>query len=172
MQYSVKTLCYLIFNIFYSLQGSKTFIPFLFFPYHLFLWPSVLSIYFTVWSTAHLRCLYKNTHSIGNKQEEQKATVQRSNLWSDCYSWNMVGWITQLGCLSATGELLLQWYPPCTEDNFLFEVVGGPTRGWMLLDQLIANTAELIRVMSMDYSDHTLMEVTMMRRVRTLILGE
>lgn len=46
-----------------------------------------------------------------------------------------------------------------------------PTKGQMLLEQLFANTAELNKDVSKDYSNHTLMESTVMKIVRTLILG-
>lgn len=47
-----------------------------------------------------------------------------------------------------------------------------PKRGQLLPDQLLANKAELIRDLGVDCSDHILMEFTMMRRVKTLILGK
>lgn len=68
------------------------------------------------------------------------------------------------GMLVSNRRLFLQGYPPCIEDDFLFQVIDSPNKGQVWLDQVLTNKA--------DYSDHTLMEFTMMRRVRPLILGE
>ncbi|XP_035169883.1 uncharacterized protein LOC118159406, partial [Oxyura jamaicensis] len=67
------------------------------------------------------------------------------------------------------------------EDNFLVQVIDGPTRGEALLDQVLANVEESIREVKtggcLGFSDHALVEFVILRnmglaksRVRTLNL--
>lgn len=72
----------------------------------------------------------------------------------------------------SSSRLFFQAYPPGIEDDFLFQVIDSPNKGQVLLGPVAANVAEQNRDISMDYSDNTLMEFTVMKRVRTLILGE